>query len=117
MQKRNPLREKSYELALKIVDLCRNLQKQREYVISRQVLRSGTGIGANIEEAMFGQSKADFISKLSISLKEAQETDYWLRLLVDTKYVTQSRVFSIQSVLREVISLLVAIIKKSKQNP
>lgn len=79
------LRQKSYDFAIRIVKLCRYLtNEQKEFVLSKQVLRSGTSIGAMVREAEFGQSKADFINKLSIALKEANETEYWLSLLLDT---------------------------------
>ena len=82
------LRIKSYDFAFKIVELNKYLsQTHREYVLARQVLRSGTAIGALIREAEFGQSRADFSSKMSIALKEANETQYWLSLLKDTKYL------------------------------
>ncbi|MEN8800195.1 MAG: four helix bundle protein, partial [Flavobacteriaceae bacterium] len=79
---RSPLRDKSYEFAINIVLLTRDLQKKKkEYIMSKQLLRSGTGIGALVREAEFGRSKKDFSNKLSIALKEANETEYWLSLL------------------------------------
>jgi four helix bundle protein len=78
----NPLKDKSYEFAIRIVKLSQYLQRgKKEFVLSKQVLRSGTAVGALIREAEFGQSRADFTSKMSISLKEANETEYWLSLL------------------------------------
>ena len=86
----SPLKDKSYAFAIRIVKLSQFLQREKkEYVLSKQNLRSGTAIGALIREAEFGQSKADFISKLSIALKEANETDFWLSLLKDTGYINQ----------------------------
>ena len=79
--KDNLIQTKSFEFSLSIISLYRLLQKEREYIISKQVLRSATSIGANIEEAIGGQSKRDFLAKISISLKEARETRYWLKLL------------------------------------
>ena len=85
------LRIKSYEFAIRTVCLARELVEQkREFVLSKQVLRSGTSIGANVEEANQAQSRRDFIHKLSIALKEATETNYWLRLLRDTKLIDES---------------------------
>jgi len=84
---RNVLKEKSYAFALRIVKLYRYLSVHKEYVLSKQVLRSGTAVGALVSESEFGQSKADFISKLSIALKEANETLYWLSLLKDSEYI------------------------------
>jgi four helix bundle protein len=88
------LKTKSYSFAIRVVKLAQYLQKEKsEYVLSKQVLRSGTAIGALIREAEFGQSKDDFIHKLSISLKEANESDYWISLLFDTKYIDDSMYF------------------------
>ncbi len=81
--KDNVIKDKSYAFALAVVPICRRLQEQREYVLSRQLTKAGTSIGANVEEAQAGQSRADFLSKLSIALKEARETNYWLRVLRD----------------------------------
>ncbi len=87
--KENVIQDKSYAFALKIVRLYQHLTStKREFVLTKQLLRSGTSIGANIEEAIGGQSRADFISKLSIAYKEARETCYWLRLLKDSNYIT-----------------------------
>ena len=86
------LKEKSYEFALRTVNLYKFIvAEKKEYVLSRQILRSGTSIGANVEEAGQRQSKADFIHKLSIAQKEAFETSYWLRLLRDTEFLTPRR--------------------------
>ena len=79
--KENILREKSYQLALKIVDLQKSLSERNEYILSKQILRSGTSIGALVRESEYAQSKADFVHKLSIALKEANETEYWISLL------------------------------------
>ncbi len=81
--KESVIKEKSYSFALQIIELYKELMKQNEYVLSRQLLKSGTSIGANVEEALAGQSRADFLSKMSIASKEARETKYWLRLLRD----------------------------------
>ena len=89
---KSPLKEKSYAFAIGIVKLARQLQlDHKEYVLSRQVLRSGTAVGALVREAEFGESKADFRSKMSIALKEANETEYWLALLRDTDMITSDR--------------------------
>jgi four helix bundle protein len=82
--KENTIQIKSYEFALGIIALYRKLGNSNEFVLSKQLLRSGTSIGANVEEALAGQSRVDFISKMSIASKEARETNYWLRLLPDT---------------------------------
>jgi four helix bundle protein len=82
------LTEKSFKFAVKIVETCKNLTSQNEHVLSRQLLRSGTSIGANCEEAQAAQSRKDFVAKLSIAAKEARETRYWLRLLSESNYLS-----------------------------
>ncbi|MBC5993959.1 four helix bundle protein [Pontibacter cellulosilyticus] len=107
---------KSYNFALRIIKLYKHLtQEQREFVLAKQVLRSGTSIGANVEEALGGQSKADFRHKLSIALKEARETSYWLRLLKDSDYVKPDAFKSIHSECDELIKILRSIILTSQQ--
>ena len=111
------LKTKSYSFAIRIVKLAQYLQKEKsEYVLSKQVLRSGTAIGALIREAEFGQSKDDFIHKLSISLKEANESDYWISLLFDTEYIDDSMHKSLSSDCSELIYILVSSIKTAKGN-
>ncbi len=84
----NIILQKSYDFSLKIVKLYKELiEKKKDYVISRQILRSGTAIGSNVEEAIGGQSKKDFVAKLSIAYKEARETHYWLRILRDSDFI------------------------------
>ena len=96
--KDNPLRDKSYRFAIRIVKLSQFLQRdKKEFVLSKQVLRSGTAVGALIREAEFGQSKADFTNKMSISLKEANETEYWLSLLKDTDFISEDQSVNLQS--------------------
>jgi len=106
---------KSYSFAIRIIKLSQYLQKDKsEYILSKQILRSGTAIGALIRESEFGQSKQDFIHKLSIALKEANETDYWLSLLYDTGYMDEKLHKSLYTDCNELISLLVSSIKTSK---
>ena len=83
-------KEKSYSFALQIIRLYKSLLKQNEFVLSKQLLRSGTSIGANVEEALAGQSRADFLSKMSIASKEARETHYWLRLIRDSETISKT---------------------------
>jgi four helix bundle protein len=110
------VRDKSYKFALRIVKLCRWLQAERnEYILTRQLLRSGTAIGALIYEAEFAQSKADFINKLNIALKEANETNYWLMLLHDAEYMNDKMFQSIEPDNKELIKLLVSSIKTLKR--
>jgi len=109
--------DKSYAFAIRVVKLFKYLKSEHnEYVLSKQVLRSGTAIGALVREAEFAQSKADFINKLSIGLKEANETDYWIDLLYDTGYITHLMYQDIKKDIKELIKLLVSIVKSSKQN-
>jgi four helix bundle protein len=113
---KSPLRDKSYAFAIKIVKLSQKLVSERkEFVLSRQVLRSGTAIGALIRESEFAASKADFINKLTVSLKEANETEYWLMLLHDTDYLSKIEFVALQSECKELIAMLVASIKTSKK--
>jgi len=110
------LKSKSYKFAIRIVTLVQGLHKnRRELVLSKQVLRSGTAIGALVREAEFGQSKADFIHKLSISLKEANETDYWLCLLKDTGYISDEEFATLAFECKELIAILVSSIKTAKK--
>ena len=89
-------------------------QDKKEYVLSKQVLRSGTSVGALIREAEFGQSKADFTSKMNISLKEANETGYWLSLLKDTDFISEDQFMSLRADCKELIAMLVSTVKTSK---
>lgn len=114
--KSNPLRDKSYDFAKKIVRLSQFLVSERkEYVLSKQTLRSGTAVGALIREAEFAASKADFINKLTVSLKEANETEYWLMLLNDTDYLTNEEFIQLRSECKELVAMLVASIKTVKK--
>ena len=107
---------KSFLFAVRIVKLSKHLNvNKKEYVLSKQLLRSGTSVGANIAEAEQAQSKADFISKMNIALKEAVETNYWLRLLQATDYLSETEFTSIHSDCRELEKMLTAIVKTSKQ--
>lgn len=117
MMKENPLKDKSYGFAIRIVRLSQSLQKhKKEFILSRQVLRSDTAIGALIREAEFGQSKADFINKMSVSLKEANETEYLISLLKDTNYIDDRMFSSIESDCKEIIAMLVSTIKTAKRS-
>lgn len=112
----NVVLTKSYDFAVRIVKMYQHLSSEKkEYILSKQVIRSGTSIGANIEEAIGGISKADFRAKMSIAYKEARETDYWLRLLKDTGYINEESFNSIKSDLTELSKLLFTIIKSCKQ--
>ena len=113
----NHIETKSFLFAVRITKLCRYLQEEKkEYILSKQLLRSGTSIGANIAESQQAQSRADYISKLSIALKEAVETNYWLRLLHASDYLTDSAFSSIITDCRELEKLLTSIIKTSRKS-
>ena len=110
------IQERSFRFAVRIVNLCKYLQKEtHEHILYKQLFRCGTSIGANVTEAQQAQSRADFISKLSIALKEAYETDYWLRLLFETQYLTEDAFQSIITDCHEIEKLLIAIIKTTKE--
>ena len=116
MGKENIVKEKSYAFALKIIKTYKLLNfEQKEFVLSKQVLRSGTSIGALIKEAEHAQSKADFINKMNIALKEANETEYWLMLLKDSDYIDTKNYITIYNDCSELIKLLASIVKTSKE--
>lgn len=117
--KENLIQIKSYAFSLRVVKLYKYLcEKKNEYVISKQIVRSGTSIGANIEEAIVAQSKKDFISKISISYKEARETYYWIRIIKDSGYISQKQGESLLADLEELLKIMTVILKSSKkQNP
>lgn len=109
------LRDKSYLFAIRIVKLCRYLKaKHTEYILSKQVLRSGTAVGALLREAQFAESRKDFSHKLCIALKEANETEYWLELLKDSSYITSDMYKDIQPDINEIIKMLVSSINTCK---
>ena len=107
----NPVRDKSFNFALKIVRLYQHLRGNREYVLSKQILRSGTSIGANVEEATAAESRRDFVHKLSIASKEARETNYWLRLLMQSGMVESSEIVPLLEESTELVKMLTAIVK------
>ena len=117
--KDNIILDKSFSFAVRIVKLYKHLSNdKREYILSKQLLRCGTSIGANINEAQAGQSKADFIAKMSIASKEARETKYWIELLIKTDYlvINENHVQSLLSDIEEIIKLLTSIVKSSMEN-
>ena len=105
------IKEKAYKFALTIIKLYRLLTDQNEYVLSRQLVKAGTSIGANVEEALAGQSRADFLSKMSIASKEARESNYWLRLLRDSNLVEQKYIETPIQESQELIRMLTAAVK------
>ena len=109
------LAERSMEFAVQIIELTKELRMKKEYIMANQVGRSGTSIGANIREAHYAQSRDDFISKLEIALKEANETGYWLELLFRTKYISEQRYRGLSAQCAELRVLLVASCRTAKQ--
>ena len=111
------IENKSFEFAIRTVNLYKHLiTEKKEYIMSKQLLKSGTSIGANVSEGEQGQSKADFHSKMCIALKEANETYYWLRLLFATEYLTEKEYLSMEPDIKEIIALLPSICKTTQQN-
>lgn len=112
----NILKIKSYAFAIRIVKLSQYLQNdKKEFVLSKQILRSGTSVGALIRDAEYGQSKIDFVHKMSIALKEANESEYWINLLKDTGYIGKSISESLEVDCKELLKLLIASIKTTKK--
>ncbi|MBE6966299.1 MAG: four helix bundle protein [Ruminococcaceae bacterium] len=110
----NLIEVKSFDFAVRIVNLYKHLSAEKnEYVMSKQLLRSGTSIGANVSEAERAQTRPDFNAKMNIALKEGNETYYWLKLLYKTSYLTQEEFNSIEKDIKELIAILVAICKKT----
>ena len=115
--KENILIDKSIDFASRIIKLCKHLdENKKEHIISKQIIRSGTSIGANINEAQYGNSRADFISKLHISLKETAETEYWLRLLYKSDYIDTKMFDSLLSDCLELKKILISSINTAKEN-
>ena len=119
MKTNNLIQEKSFAFAVRVVNLYKHLIKDKqEFVMSKQLLRSGTSIGANVEEAIGGQSEADFFTKLTIAYKEARESIYWIRLLAATNYLNEKEVTSINNDLEELCKIIgsIQISLKNKKN-
>ena len=115
--KKGALKEKSYAFALRIIKAHKYLAKEQgEYVLSKQLLRCGTAIGALVREVEYAQSRADFVNKMSIALKEANETEYWISLLQDSEYITAVISKSILKDCRELLRMLVSSINTAKNN-
>jgi len=117
LRKKNILKEKTFAFAVRIIKLYKYLKSNHnEYILSKQIIRSGTSIGALIRESENAESKKDFIHKLNISLKETDETQYWLELLYETEFITKKMFDSINSDVEELIKMLVASVKTTKMN-
>jgi four helix bundle protein len=117
MDKNNPIAELTKQFALRIVKMYNYLQNdKKEYILSKQVLRSGTSIGANVRESIYAQSRADFISKMSIALKESSETEYWIELLHESGYIDDKTFDSVFDDNSKISATLINIIKKTKES-
>ncbi len=110
------LGDKTLNFAIRIVNLKKFLEEKNEFIISKQILRSGTAIGANCKEAQYAQSKMDFLSKINIALKEASETDYWLTLLYKTDFIQNNLFNSLHNDCDELIKILASTVKTTKSN-
>ena len=112
----NIIEAKSLDFAIRIVHLYKYLAEEKhEFILSKQLLRSGTSIGANVAEAQKAQTKPDFNAKMSIALKEASETQYWLKLLYKTEYLTDEAYVSMEADINEIVAILVSICKKTNK--
>lgn len=117
--KDNIILDKSFDFAIRVIKLYKHLcDDKKEYILSKQLIRSGTSIGANINEAQAGQSKRDFIAKMSIASKEARESKYWIDLLIKTDYlnINETHVRSLLNNIEEIVKLLTSIVKSSQEN-
>ena len=113
----NVVVQKSYAFSLRCVRLYKYLcSRDGNYIIGKQLLRSGTSIGANVREALRAQTRPDFITKLNVALKEASETEYWIELLRDSDYISSSQAESMLADCVELLKILTSIVKKSKEN-
>lgn len=112
------IKARTFDFAVRVVKLCRHLEdsSRTASTVARQLLRSGTSIGANVQEAQAGQSKADFISKMTIALKEARETFYWLKLLKETEIVSTTQIENIENECDEITKVIASIIVSTKRN-
>jgi four helix bundle protein len=117
-ENRNPniIKDKTYQFALNIIRLYSEMIKRNEYIISKQLIRSGTSIGANVEEAVAAQSRRDFIAKMSIASKEARETNYWLRILRDSELIIEKGLSSLINESEEIIKILTSIVKTTQSS-
>jgi len=117
MEKPNPAKDKSYEFALRIIKLYRHLcENRKDYILSKQLVRSGTSIGANVEEALGAQSKKEFGAKMSIAYKECRETHYWLRLLRDSDYLSNDESVEVLADCEELCKIIGSIVRTSFSN-
>ena len=116
MQEKSLIKKRTYAFALKIIDLHKMLTAKNEYVLSKQLLKAGTSIGANVEEALAGQSRADFLSKMSIASKEARESNYWLRLNRDSEILEDHHIDPLIAESSEIIRMLTSIVKTTSNS-
>lgn len=110
----NPIKKKSFSFAIRIIKLAAWLKKNKHFELSQQIIRAGTSIGANIEEALAGQSRKDFVSKMAIASKEAREINYWLRLLIESSILSNKMGCSLLGESEELVKMLTSIVKTSQ---
>ena len=115
--KDNLIVDLTYQFALQVIDLCKSIRTKKEYELASQLWRAGTSIGANVEEAQAGQSRADFRSKMSIAAKEAHETHYWLRLARDAQVLTHEQLAPALECAGQIQRVLTSIVKSTSENP
>ena len=115
-EKRNEIVERSKDFAVRIIKLARFLEKQKDFALTNQIIRSGTSIGANVHEAQSSESKKDFVHKMNIALKEARETEYWIDILIESEIVPKERLFDLKSEIEELIKMLISIVKTARKN-
>jgi len=116
MKTRNEIVVRSKDFAVRIIKLSQFLEKQKNFAIANQIIRSGTSIGANIHEAQSSDTKKDFAYKMNIALKEARETEYWIDIIIDSEIVPQNRLSGLKSEVEELIKMLISIIKTTRIN-
>lgn len=114
MKRNNLIQEKSFQFSVRIIQVCKDLKIGREFELSKQLLKSGTSIGANVEEAIGASSKRDFINKLTIAYKEARETTYWIKLLKETGDISITQATDLLNLSQQLERILVSILKTSK---
>lgn len=113
--KPNPIKDRTFEFALKIFAFCRQLSEKKEFIISKQLLKSGTSVGANVREAEHAESRPDFKHKISIALKEINETNYWIDILIKSGFEKGQNILHLKNEASQILSILVAILKKTKE--
>jgi len=116
MKKRNEIVERSKEFAVRIIKLAQFLDKQKDFALANQIIRSGTSIGANVHEAQSSETKKDFAYKMNIALKEARETEYWIDIIRKAEIIPENRLTGMMTEINEITKMLISIVKTTRQN-